>query len=59
MPPLRRGNSRYIDGEVPTWENFFDPVLEKGLEKDIPVLKNQCTKSLFFITKTAFRINDL
>ena len=24
-----RGNSRFIDGEVPTWENVFDPVLEK------------------------------
>ena len=29
---------RYIDGEVPTWE-VFDPVLEKCLEKDIPVLE--------------------
>ena len=28
-----------MNGEMPTWEDFFDPVLEKHLEEDIPVLK--------------------
>ena len=38
--PLPRGcDSRHMNGQVPTWENFFDPVLEKYLEKDIPVLE--------------------
>ena len=31
-------NSRYVNWEVPPQENFFDPVLEKYLLKDIPVL---------------------
>ena len=47
-------NSRYIDGKVPTREMFFDPVLEKVLEKDIPVLENECTTSLFLTTRRAF-----
>ena len=34
-----RGNSRYINQEVPTWENFLDLVLKKYLEKDIPILE--------------------
>ena len=33
------GNSRYKDEEVSTWKNCLDPVLEKFLEKDIPVLE--------------------
>ena len=49
------GNSRYI--EVPTWQNFFDPALEKVLEKDIPDRENQCIKSLFLTTMRVFRIN--
>ena len=28
-----------MNQEVPAWENVFDPVLEKYLEKDIPVLE--------------------
>ena len=51
------GNIKYIDWEVPTWKNSFDPVPEKVLEKDVPVLKNQGTKSLFLTTRRAFRIN--
>ena len=31
--PGEGGNSRYIDGEVPAWENLFDPVLEKVWKK--------------------------
>ena len=27
------GNSRYIDGEVSTWKNFIESVLEINLEK--------------------------
>ena len=33
-----RLNSRYMNGELPTKETFFDPVLEKYLEKDTPIL---------------------
>ena len=43
--------------EVPTWENLFNTVLEKVIEKDIPVPENQYTKSLFFTTWKAFRVN--
>ena len=49
--------SRYIEGEVSTWENFSYPVLAKVLEKDIPILENQCTKSLILIPRRAFMIN--
>ena len=31
------GNNRYINEEVPTRQNHFDPVVEKCLVKDIPV----------------------
>ena len=30
-----------MNGEVPTYENFFDPVLEKDLEKSSLFWKNQ------------------
>ena len=36
-----RGSSRYINRKVPTLEISFDIVLEKYLEKDISVCKNQ------------------
>ena len=49
---IPRGNSRYIDGEVHTWEKFFHPVLEK----DIPALENQCTNSLFLTIMRALSI---
>ena len=47
-------NSRYIDGEVPTWENFFDPVVENFLEKDIPVLKKSMNKVTVFHYQECF-----
>ena len=39
--PLHPGgcNSRHMNGEIPTLENLFDPVLEEYLEKDMPVLE--------------------
>ena len=33
---------------MPTWENFFDPVLEKVLEKDIPALEKSLHKVTVF-----------
>ena len=54
MKNARRDNSRYIDGEVPTWKNVSDPVLEKRFGKRHTCnRKNQWTRSLFFITRKA------
>ena len=39
-----------INGDVLTWENFFYPVLEKYLEKDICVFwKSRIMKCMFFL----------
>ena len=50
------------DGEVPTWDNLSYPVLDKYLEKDLPVLEKSsqtypCTRSLFFSNMTEYMIN--
>ena len=36
-------NNRHMNGEVATWETFFDPVLEKDLEKDILLHMHEAT----------------
>ena len=57
-----RGNSRYINGEVPTKKSFPDSDLEKYLEKGIPVLEKSRSKvfirSLLFTNRKVFRINS-
>ena len=47
------GNNRYINGEVPTKEKYFDPVLKKHLEKDLPVLQ----KSRIYTVRDMYDVN--
>ena len=51
------GNSRDIDGEMPTWKIIFDPVLKFVWKKIHLFWKNKCTRSLFFISRKVFRTN--
>ena len=44
MSEPSQGDIGYINREVPTLDNFFDPILEKYLEKDIPVLEKSRIK---------------
>ena len=40
---MQKTFSRYIDRQMPTWEKFFDPVLEK----DVSVLENNAQSHCF------------
>ena len=50
-----------MNGEVPTWENFFDSVLGKDLEKghacSRKIKSKTCMRSLFFANQRAIWIN--
>ena len=64
-PPPPSSNSRYVNGELPTYETFFDPVLQKYLEKahtssgnikDFAV-KDMHEATAVFTNKRVFRVN--